>query len=305
MPARAPLYLDTPTGQPAIEVYARDLRAQTDGLQPGVVGTTDLQVAPSGTSLTVQPGAVYVPDGGIARTLYRCEWEAPAAALATTAADPSLPRVDQVIARVRDMSVDGGTNRDWRLEVLTGTPVNGATLDNRLGAAALPPRAVRLADVLMAAGGGTIPAGNVRDRRPWARGAYYRAMFTAFDLNMTTDRTILGAGLGPRLELSGAPLVMSLRCRITTPSVGAAAFFPILDGNPADGAASPFIYQSAGTLDFGVQPTWDTIPDPGSHTVGWAHQAVAGTGLTIYGRPAIPIQVTFREDLRAVIPQQS
>lgn len=209
MPALTPLFMDTPAGQPDLPVTARDLRTLADALQPGVLGAAHLKATPgAGLALTVQPGVAYVPDGQASPSLYRCEWSGSAATVPISAADGSSPRVDQLVARVRDLNVDGGSQRSWVLEVVAGVPASGATFDNRTGAAPLPPRAIRLADVVVPAGASSIGAGNVRDRRPWARGASLAVLATGTSISNGSAATI--GGSAKRLELSGAPIVVEI-----------------------------------------------------------------------------------------------
>lgn len=86
------------------------------------------------------------------------------------AADPTNPRIDQVILRAYDNTIDGSGNNFARTEVLTGTPTVGATLVNRTGAAALSANAIRLADVLVPAASASVTNANIKDRRPRTRG---------------------------------------------------------------------------------------------------------------------------------------
>lgn len=66
------------------------------------------------------------------------------------AADAANPRIDQVVATVRDGEYLGLDN-DWILDVVEGTPTVGATLANLTGAAVLPNNTIRLAYILVPA----------------------------------------------------------------------------------------------------------------------------------------------------------
>lgn len=83
---------------------------------------------------------------------------------AVGAADPANPRLDQIIARINDTTILGGSDVPT-LEVVAGTATVGASLDNRVGAAALPASAILLADVLVGAAVASITNANIRDRR--------------------------------------------------------------------------------------------------------------------------------------------
>lgn len=88
-------------------------------------------------------------------------------------ADLTNPRVDQVIVQCLDNVIDGSAGNRAQTIVLTGTPTAGATIGvggNRNGAAALPANSYRLADVIVAAGVGSIVNASIVDRRPKTRG---------------------------------------------------------------------------------------------------------------------------------------
>src|SRR5215831_10663029 len=90
--------------------------------------------------------------------------------LDTTTANATNPRLDQILLRAWDTTHDGLGANKATVEVLNGTATSGANLDNRNGAASLPANALRLADVLVGAGVGTITNAVIRDRRKWANG---------------------------------------------------------------------------------------------------------------------------------------
>jgi hypothetical protein len=89
---------------------------------------------------------------------------------AIAAADPTNPRIDQVILRCYDNTIDGSGQNKAQVEVLTGVASAGATLANRTGALALTANAMRLADVLVPAASASVTNANIKDRRPKTRG---------------------------------------------------------------------------------------------------------------------------------------
>lgn len=97
-----------------------------------------------------------------------------------TAADPTNPRIDQVVLEVLDQQHSGSSNIA-QIRVVAGTPTGGATLDNRTGAAALPSNAILLADLNITAALASVLTANIRDRRavPVLGGA--PSAFTALD----------------------------------------------------------------------------------------------------------------------------
>jgi hypothetical protein len=134
--------------------------------------------------------------------------------VALPAASAAQPRFDQLIIHVYDSSITGGSDTPL-FEVLQGTAQAGVTIDNRLGAAALPNNAIRLAEWVTPASAGayTLLSTAIRDRRPWARGAQWSTVYTA-GANLTTTTTVLiridATNLQPRIESSGVPLEISL-----------------------------------------------------------------------------------------------
>lgn len=81
-----------------------------------------------------------------------------------SAADPTNPRIDQVVLEVADQQHSGGSNLA-QIRVVPGTPTGGATLDNRNGAASLPANAILLADLNITAALASVLTANIRDRR--------------------------------------------------------------------------------------------------------------------------------------------
>jgi len=75
------------------------------------------------------------------------------------ASDPSNPRIDRIIAQVKDATDIGGSDNKWVLEVLTGTPATSPS------APALPDNALDLALVAVAAEATSITNANITDQR--------------------------------------------------------------------------------------------------------------------------------------------
>jgi len=75
------------------------------------------------------------------------------------ASDPSNPRIDRVIAQIRDATDISGVSNDWQLQVLTGTPAASPV------APALPNNALSLATIAVAANATSIVNANITDTR--------------------------------------------------------------------------------------------------------------------------------------------
>jgi hypothetical protein len=106
----------------------------------------------------VAPGqVVIVGDDQAFQGSYLCRSTA-VEELPITTADTNNPRIDLVIARVRDSNVTGSDD-DWILEVLAGTPASSPE------APSLPDTAVALAEVFVGANVSSITDANITDRR--------------------------------------------------------------------------------------------------------------------------------------------
>lgn len=201
------LYGDFVTGQTVPFQRMRQLLLdQGGGIQEGVVGANDLKVAQRGAganmSVDVAAGMAWVQiDTGTRNGLAHVVADA-TANVTVTASNGTNPRIDQIIVRYNDTSIPTGSGNTPTLEVLTGTATAGATLDNRTGALALPSDCMRLADILVPAASSSVTTANIRDRRPWARGAFYATVRTAGDYTNSGPMTdIDGTNLVPAIEV--------------------------------------------------------------------------------------------------------
>lgn len=220
-PALGASLLVTQGGQGASPGYSAidRRRAYTADLQEGAIGGLDFKVAQraAGANMSVDIG---MPAGGLAyvkgdsvpgQGLYAVPCHSVTVNEAITAAHATLPRIDQIILRVYDTAHDASGQSIAAIERLTGTATSGATLDNRTGVAALPATAMRLADILVPAASTTVTAANIRDRRTWARGAFYHVISRAGDYVAPAGFAYVDPGiLLPRMELSGVPVRVTL-----------------------------------------------------------------------------------------------
>lgn len=126
----------------------------------GVEDVGDLLVSatsPESMAVTVAPGAAWVfGSEGSSQGVYFVRSD-DAVVLPIQAAHPVSPRVDQVVARVRDTAYSG-IDDDWILEVVPGTP--------GVGASTLPDNAILLATVTVPAQATEIQASAIVDERP-------------------------------------------------------------------------------------------------------------------------------------------
>jgi hypothetical protein len=167
-----PEYLQTQT-YPAIRVR-RMLSAMRPGIAEGMIDEASMKVTQRGAganmSVDVAAGEVFVQgDDTAGQGTYHVVNDA-AVNVVIAAAHGSLPRVDQIVCRVYDSTVVGGSDVPL-LEVVQGTATAGAqstdpdAANYRLGAAALPNGAMLLADVQVDAAAASIVTAKIRDKR--------------------------------------------------------------------------------------------------------------------------------------------
>lgn len=127
----------------------------------GIVSTGDLAVSaksPAAMSVNVAAGAAYVKgDEATYQGYYHVVSDA-TVSVNIGAADSTNPRIDLVVARVRDQNYSGSTNA-WAVEVVAGTAAASPAVP------ALPANALKLAEVRVDAGVTTIVSGKITDRR--------------------------------------------------------------------------------------------------------------------------------------------
>lgn len=125
--------------------------ASIGSVSGGLVGSGDcLVTAGSGLQVLVAPGELWVP-GTTSTTqsgMY-CRVSS-SSALAISASSESLPRIETIVAQVKDKAYAGG-EENFAVAVVPGVATSGATLANKLGAGAVPASSLVLAYVLIAA----------------------------------------------------------------------------------------------------------------------------------------------------------
>lgn len=190
-------------------------------LQEGVVdsGSYEVTQRAAGANMTVDVaastgnGAYVQGDAVTSQGLYYVPPHSAVVNLDIGAADATNPRVDQIVLRIYDDTHDASGANKAQVYVVAGTATGGATLDNRSGAASLPSSAIRLADVLVAAGATSVSNSSIRDRRPWARGANYSVARDNSSTYTTTSTSLVAidsTNLNPRFEFSGVPVEVHL-----------------------------------------------------------------------------------------------
>lgn len=279
------------------------LLEQGGGIQEGVVGANDLKVAQRGAganmSVDVSAGAAWVQiDTGTRNGLGHVYNDA-TANVVVSASNATNPRIDQIILRWNDTSIPTGSGNVPTLEVLTGTATAGATLDNRTGATALPNDCLRLADFLVPATSTSVTTANIRDRRLWARGAYWQTKITAgtYTTASTSMVDIDATNLKPRIECSGVPLRVSLQSYTFNTGINTNTFRCFLDGATIHGPR----YQVTVAAASGSLPAsflFTDAPTAGSHLVALQWMVSASTGSLAAGTND-PLVMTVEEIVRS------
>lgn len=285
------------------------------GLQEGVLNMggagTDFKVTAAAAGLLrvdVAAGAALIKGDsgtaalGLTQGLFMAVNDASIANAAThAAADATNPRIDQIVLKIEDSGDLGSAADQATIVVVAGTATSGATLDNRNGAAALPSNCLRLADVLIPATATAVLAANVRDRRPWARGAYRRIARTAnaaagsdYTTTATSAAQIDGTNLAPRIECSGAPLRVALVGGWTHGTTGGLARFQLrVDAAQSEGQAASDTNVSLGN-DQSTGASWDFVPTAGSHVLSPYYWTGAGT-LTLRAQAGQALELIIEE----------
>lgn len=280
-------------------------------LQEGVVDSGDLKVTP-GTGLAVNVaagiGMVQADYGGVYRPgLVACANDASKASGTFTgggigANATGNPRLDMIVCQLEDAAYDGGSNRQWRLKVIAGTPTASAQIDDpaganyRAGAAALPNSALLLADVLVPAGSPTsLSAGDIVDRRKWARGAYKRLARTAGDVSVTSTSYVNLTGMSIDMECSGSPLTVGLQGAASKTTSTLLYVQLLVDG------ASVMEWKSLGSnvVDWDAGPLpglFFYVPSAGRHTFTFQVKSTGGGSILIPATASVPLAMVISED---------
>lgn len=155
-----PLYLNVDSfyGAKELGLPFRDLVGE------GVltVASNALKVSQRGAganmSVDVAAGSCWVKgDDSALQPLYRC-YNDGTVNVAVTTSDPTNPRIDRVIAEVRDATFSGSFS-DWRIRIVAGTPAGSPS------APALPNNAISLATIAVGAAVSSIVTANITDLR--------------------------------------------------------------------------------------------------------------------------------------------
>lgn len=291
---------------------ANELRQMLDLFQAGVIGAGDFKVtAGSGLALSSAAGrALVTPSGsGVPTFPGRYAISDDAAEGSATwengpiPANPGAnPRLDAVVLHVFDAGFSG-SRREWVREYVPGVAASGAALGGTLPT--LPDSSLLLAEVLIPANATTataIPAGNIRDRRRWARGAYdlvSRTSNAGGTNDYTTSSTSLVAidstNLNRRIECSGAPLRVHLRSSAYASAGQHMASGLMLDGVVVD-AGPPFYLDQYDTATV-FSTSWDIVPAAGSHLIAPAWRVSGGTG-RLHARADSKLQLVIEEIVR-------
>lgn len=307
----APLYTQAGTGASPGYDAVDDRRALSAGLQEGVMAAGSFEVTQrsAGANLSVDIAA-NVGENGVAalvqgdaitgQGLYPIPPHTAVINEAIASAHSTNPRVDRVVLQVEDDTHDSSGENRVRVVVLTGTASSGATLDNLTGAPNVPDSALLLADVHVPATDTTISNSQIRDRRKWARGAYFYAegTDTGNDSTISTSFVASDAITPFRLEVGSGPVEVVATGRASTDQGNAPARVALW----VDGAPVAEVLAARETDDTSENFTIATTlaPGAGSHTFALA---IAGSTsfdtATLFNSSGIVPRLTVREVVRS------
>jgi hypothetical protein len=148
----------------------------------GIIGSASMAVtanSPAGMSVRVASGWAAVVGTTQANMGVYTFYNDATVTLTVTTADPTNPRIDRIVATVRDAFYSGAFN-DVIYQVLPGTPAGSPT------APAVPANSIALATIAVGAGVTQINTGNITDTRV--------AVTTNLPVGDITD-VVAGAGL--------------------------------------------------------------------------------------------------------------
>jgi len=152
----SPIFLDSLT-YPAKDFrkFIQDLF--TEGiLSSGALAVTESSTPAMSVSVALGRAVVESDEGNYGSYIIEND---DAVTKTVAASDPSNARIDRVIAQVYDATDSGGSDNEWAIEVLTGTPAASPS------APALPDNALDIALIAVAAGVTTIVNANITDQR--------------------------------------------------------------------------------------------------------------------------------------------
>lgn len=313
MAKRDPLYLDADATTHLPSYNGLEMRGALNAFQPGVVGAGDFKVT-AGAGLTLDSAAgrgVVLPTAGavVFPGLYYAVDDASenSATFERTGggtgipANPSTnPRLDAVVIHVYDHALDGSGRRAWVREYVPGVAASGAALGGTLPS--LPSSSLLLAEVLVPANNPTtIPSANIRDRRPWAKGAHTlitRRANAAGGSDYTTTSTgfvdIDAANLARRVECSGVTVKLRVAGRWQNSGTSKMVMRMNMDGTAIDGEVGPAKVPPAANTSESFDFTYEATPSAGSHVFSPAWLMFGGTG-TILASGAFPFQFSVEE----------
>ena len=282
-----PEYLQTKTYQSQrVRALLMDMVMQPGVLLPGDLKVSQRSAGGPDMSVDVTAGTAWVAGtSNLRQGLYHC-YNDSLYNQVIAANSSGNPRIDQIVMRVYD-TADGASAQDNAfIEVVQGTPTGLADLNNRSGAAALPAHSIRLADVLVPNLAASILNTTIRDRRPWATGAYGLVTRIAnagstsdYTSTSTTQVQIDSTNLAIRVEVGQTGVLrVWLNGTFQHSASGTLSILTFWVDGGVTSDVSPWGWNCPGAnYDTPISLYRDFVLTPGSHVITPAWQTSGGT----------------------------
>jgi hypothetical protein len=152
-------------GGPSAVSFTNSTSPTTHGGAHGVAGDGDLKVTAQGSpnmSVLVAPGEAFILQDANAHAGTGTIYNDAALTVPIATSDPSNPRIDLIVAQMRDNVEDASTFNDWRIFPVAGTPAGSP------GVPAIPAGCLVLAQIAVGAAVVSITNANITEKRVWA-----------------------------------------------------------------------------------------------------------------------------------------
>lgn len=176
----------------------------------GIASLTDLSVAAHGTpnmTVDVAAGGAWIAGTSVATQGFYFLYNDATLSVPIATSDPSNPRIDLIVAQIRDNAEDASGSTDARIVPVAGTPAGSPV------APSAPASSIVLAQVLVGTGVASIVSGNITDKRTASNSAAVSGIGSAWTPYTPTFTNVTSGAGNFAYKLAGKTL--TLRARFT------------------------------------------------------------------------------------------